>query len=43
VLEVQWQGITSNNLDQFDNAKTEAILEPSQYATGKVTEPYTGK
>jgi branched-chain amino acid transport system substrate-binding protein len=43
VLEVQWQGITSNNLDQFDNTKTEAILEPSQYATGKVVEPYTGK
>ena len=43
VLEVQWQGIASNNLDQFDNAKTEAILEPSQYATGKVVEPYTGK
>ena len=43
VLEVQWQGITSNNLDQFDNTKTEAILEPPQYATGKVVEPYTGK
>ena len=43
VLEVQWQGITGNNLDQFDNTKTEAILEPSQYATGKVAEPYTGK
>jgi branched-chain amino acid transport system substrate-binding protein len=43
VLEVQWQGITSTNLDQFDNTKTEAILEPSQYATGKVSEPYTGK
>jgi branched-chain amino acid transport system substrate-binding protein len=43
VLEVQWQGITGNNLDQFDNTKTEVILEPSQYATGKVTEPYTGK
>src|ERR1700752_341041 len=28
VLEVQCQGITSNNLDQFDNTKTEAILEP---------------
>jgi branched-chain amino acid transport system substrate-binding protein len=43
VLEVQWQGITSNNLDQFDNPKTEAILEPSEYRTGKVEEPYTGK
>jgi hypothetical protein len=43
VLEVQWQGITSNNLDQFDNTKTEVILEPSMYATGKVAEPYTGK
>jgi branched-chain amino acid transport system substrate-binding protein len=40
VLEVQWQGVNGNTLDQFENAKTEVILEPSQYATGKVVAPY---
>ncbi len=29
VLEVQWQGIKGNSLDQFKDTKTEAILEPS--------------
>jgi branched-chain amino acid transport system substrate-binding protein len=43
VLEVQWQNIKSNSLDQFKNTDTEAILEPSQYATGKVEAPYQGK
>jgi branched-chain amino acid transport system substrate-binding protein len=41
VLEVQWQGIKGNGLDQFDNAKTEVILEPSEYSTGKVIIPYS--
>jgi len=40
VLEVQWQGINSNNLDDLKDTKYEAILEPSEYRTGKVTEPY---
>ncbi len=42
VLEVQWQGIKGNSLDQFKDTKTEAILEPSQFRTGKVIAPYNG-
>jgi branched-chain amino acid transport system substrate-binding protein len=42
VLEVQWQGIKGNGLDQFKDTKTEAILEPPEYRTGKVVTPYNG-
>jgi branched-chain amino acid transport system substrate-binding protein len=42
VLEVQWQNIKSNSLDQFKDTKTEAILVPSQYKTGTVIAPYNG-
>ena len=42
VLEVQWQNIKSNNLDEFKDTKTEVILEPAEYRTGKVVAPYTG-
>ena len=42
VLEVQWQNIKSNSLDQFKDTKTEVILEPSQYRTGTVVAPYDG-
>jgi branched-chain amino acid transport system substrate-binding protein len=42
VLEVQWQNIKSNSLDQFNDTKTEVILEPSKYRTGKVVAPYDG-
>jgi branched-chain amino acid transport system substrate-binding protein len=41
VLEVQWQNIKSNNLDQFTDTKTEVILEPAEYRTGEVVAPYT--
>ena len=42
VLEVQWQNIKGNGLDQFKDTKTEAILEPAQYRNGKVIAPYNG-
>ena len=42
VLEVQWQDIKSNSLDQFKDTKTEAILVPGQYKTGTVIAPYNG-
>jgi branched-chain amino acid transport system substrate-binding protein len=42
VLEIQWQNIKGNSLDQFTNTKTEAILEPSEYKTGTVIAPYNG-
>jgi branched-chain amino acid transport system substrate-binding protein len=40
VLEIQWQGIKGNDLDQFKDTKVEAILTPSEYKTGTVQEPY---
>ena len=40
VLEVQWQNIKSNNLDELKDTKLEAILEPAEYRTGQVVEPY---
>ena len=42
VLEVQWQNIKSNNIDEFKDTKIEAILEPDEYRTGKVIAPYAG-
>ena len=42
VLEVQWQNIKSNNLDEFKDTKTEIILEPAEYRTGTVIAPYNG-
>jgi branched-chain amino acid transport system substrate-binding protein len=42
VLEVQWQNIKSNSLDEFKNTKTEVILEPAEYRTGSVIAPYNG-
>jgi branched-chain amino acid transport system substrate-binding protein len=42
VLEVQWQGIKGNTIDDFKDTKTEAILTPGDYKTGTVTEPYDG-
>jgi branched-chain amino acid transport system substrate-binding protein len=42
VLEVQWQGIKGNTLDDFKDTKNEAILTPDDYKTGTVVEPYDG-
>jgi branched-chain amino acid transport system substrate-binding protein len=42
VLEVQWQNIKSNSLDQFKDTKIEVILEPAEYKTGSVIAPYNG-
>jgi branched-chain amino acid transport system substrate-binding protein len=40
VLEVQFQNITGNELDQFKDIKTEAIISPDEYKTGSVMAPY---
>jgi branched-chain amino acid transport system substrate-binding protein len=40
VLEVQWQNVKSNNLDEFADTRTEVILEPQEYRTGEVIAPY---
>jgi branched-chain amino acid transport system substrate-binding protein len=42
VIEVQWQGIKGNTLDDFKDTKTEVILTPDEYKTGTVVEPYNG-
>ena len=41
-IEVQWQGIKGSGLEPFKDTKTEVILEPAEYKTGSVIEPYTG-
>jgi branched-chain amino acid transport system substrate-binding protein len=40
VIAVQFQGITGNDVDQFRDPKTEVVLWPTKYATGKVVYPY---
>ena len=40
VLEVQWQNVKGNSLDEIKDTKLETILEPSVYRTGKVIDPY---
>jgi branched-chain amino acid transport system substrate-binding protein len=40
VLAVQFQGVKGNGLDQFKDPKTEVILWPKKYATGKIVYPY---
>ena len=40
VLAVQFQGVSGNGIDQFKDAKTEVILWPKKYATGKIIYPY---
>jgi branched-chain amino acid transport system substrate-binding protein len=42
VLEVQWQGIKGNTLDDFKDTKSEVILEPSEFKTGSVVAGYDG-
>jgi branched-chain amino acid transport system substrate-binding protein len=41
VLEVQFQDIQGTDLEQFRDTKTEAILEPEEFRTGEVVEPYS--
>ena len=40
VMEVQFQGVKSNDLDQFRDPKTEVILWPPALKTGDVVTPY---
>jgi branched-chain amino acid transport system substrate-binding protein len=42
VLEVQYQNVKGNGVEQFHDAKTEVILEPPEYRTGTVIVPYNG-
>jgi branched-chain amino acid transport system substrate-binding protein len=40
VLEVQFQNIKGNDLEQFRSSATEAVLEPKQYRSGTLITPY---
>jgi branched-chain amino acid transport system substrate-binding protein len=40
ILQVQFQGIKGNDVEQFKNPATQVILAPASYATGKVVYPY---
>src|SRR6516225_5878165 len=41
VLEVQFQDIQGTDLEQFRDTRAEAILEPAEFRTGEVIEPYS--
>ena len=41
VLVVQFQNITGTDLDQFKDTRTEVILEPAEFRTGEIVEPYS--
>ena len=43
VLAVQFQGVSGNGVDQFRDPKTEVILWPDKYKTGKIIYPYDPK
>lgn len=40
VMAVQFQGVSGNGVDQFRDPKTEVILWPTKYRTGKIIYPY---
>ncbi len=41
VLQVQFQGVKGNDVEQFKNPDTQVIVAPQQYVSGKVRYPYT--
>src|SRR5215813_11643976 len=43
VMAVQFQGVTGNGIEQFADPKTEVILWPTKYRTGKMIYPYDPK
>ena len=43
VMAVQFQGVKSNDVDQFRDPKTEVILWPTKYKTGNIIYPYDPK
>lgn len=40
VMAVQFQGVSGNGVDQFNDPKTEVILWPKKYKTGNIAYPY---
>jgi len=42
-MAVQFQGVEGNGVEQFTDPKTEVILGPTKYRTGKIIYPYDPK
>ena len=40
MLEVQFQNVKANDVEQFKDPKTEVILWPTKYKTGNIIYPY---
>jgi branched-chain amino acid transport system substrate-binding protein len=40
VLQIQFQNIKGNGVDQFKDSTTQVVLTPSEYASGKLIYPY---
>ena len=40
VLQVQYQNVKGNDINQFRDAKTQVVLTPSEYTSGNVVYPY---
>ena len=41
VLQVQFQGVKGNDVEQFKNPASQVIVAPEHYVSGKVRYPYT--
>jgi branched-chain amino acid transport system substrate-binding protein len=37
---VQFRGVTDKNIEQFRNEGKQVIVEPDQFATGKLVAPF---
>ncbi len=40
VLQVQFQNVKGNDVDQFKDVTTQVVVDPPEYASGKVVYPY---
>ena len=40
VLQVQFQNIKGNDVDQFKDMTTQVVVTPAEYKSGKVIYPY---
>ena len=40
VLQVQFQNVKGNDVEQFKDMSTQVVVTPSEYASGKVIYPY---
>jgi branched-chain amino acid transport system substrate-binding protein len=43
VLQVQFQNVKGNDVDQFKDVSTQVVVAPADYESGKVSYPYRGQ